>query len=166
MVINPQYIIDEKILSSFHEWYPLSEEQIQANGIDVRIKSVQQLGGDFTLSRYPFKKYDFNFEKTELFIDDDGFFKFECAVPYSIECFESVKIPKNVAAMVYGRSSLNRRGIFIRSSFYDSGFSNTIGFTLYPWIDCKIQIQARVAQIVFFRADSKDLYNGQYQGGK
>jgi deoxycytidine triphosphate deaminase len=65
---------------------------------------------------------------------------------------------------VYGRSTLNRAGILLRSSIYDSGFvCNKIGFTMYPFNDCVIERESRIAQIIFYESHSNTMYNGQYQ---
>lgn len=161
MILSPKFILKEGILGPA-SGFPLLEKQIQTNGIDVRIRTVVSLGGDVDFRE---KEIDeTHFSKTKLFSDDGGFYNLKKGTPYSVDCFETVNIPENIAAIVYGRSTFNRRGIFIRSSLYDSGFCNVVGCTVYPWVDCRIEVQSRIAQIVFFDANSSKLYSGQYQG--
>lgn len=78
---------------------------------------------------------------------------------------EAVKIPKNMFAMIFHRSSFNRQGIFMMSGLWDSGFVGRIGLTIYNLSGKTIYIpkNERVAQIVFFKAKAASLYNGQYQ---
>lgn len=163
MILSPKFVVSKRILGHI-DGFPLSEKQIQCNGIDVRIRNVYSLGGSIEVNDFSEKKIDETyFYKTKVLLDDFGFYTLEKGIPYSVDCFETVNIPENVSAMIYGRSTFNRRGIFMRSSLYDSGFCNVVGFTMYPWVDCRIRVRSRVAQIVFFRSDSHNLYDGQYQ---
>jgi deoxycytidine triphosphate deaminase len=101
-------------------------------------------------------------DKTDVIADDDGNLDFCAGSIYSVETLEYAKIPENSVAMVYGRSTLNRNGILIRSSLYDSGFENYIGFTMYAFSGLRTQVGVRLAQIVFYPAEYSRLYNGQY----
>ena len=77
---------------------------------------------------------------------------------------EYVKIPKDMCALIITRSSLNRMGAFVLSGVYDSGFENKIGCILRTHSTKIItEKDTRIAQIVFFKADSDSLYNGKYQ---
>ena len=117
MILSPKIMVEKKVVYS-----PLSilPTQIQCNGVDVRIKRVFTLGGKFSYGKksdnLSFAPLD-SFRRIEILPDNDEFFHFNPHIPYDIECFEKVKIPENVAAVVYGRSTFNRRGIFLRSSF-------------------------------------------------
>lgn len=162
MIISPKVIIEKNILTSPKK--PFSNDQFQPNGIDVRINTVRLISGFFSIEESLLSKDKKILPKYEGIVSSNGFFHLKRGIPYSIDCLEDVNIPKNVAAIVYGRSSLNRNGIFVRSSLYDSGFKNTVGITMYPWIDCYVGYETRIAQIIFFEADSEELYNGSYQG--
>jgi len=163
MIVNPKVIIDNNILTCPDAEYScLNADQIQPNGIDLRLKSVSSIHTRSVLV-LPEKTGDIWIEQI---ISNDGYFYLYSGTAYIVEFYEHVNIPQGLAAYIIGRSTLNRHGIFARSSLYDTGFNNFAGCTLYPFIDVKIRIAERLAQIIFFTADSISLYNGQYQGGK
>lgn len=84
----------------------------------------------------------------------------------NIEIAETISVPENAAAMLYVRSSLSRKGIFISSGVYDPGFSGASGCTIYNMGTEILRLDAgdRIAQIVFFECDPASQYNGRYQG--
>ena len=57
-------------------------------------------------------------------------------------------------------------GAFIIAGVYDSGFNNTIGAVLRVDTTIVLEKGVRVAQIMFFEAESASLYDGVYQEGK
>ena len=149
MITNPITVLDNKWVT-----FPgvrMDPKQLQPNGIDVRLKSAQRICGH---RLYLSQNETTHCDKTDVIADDDGNLDFET--------LEYAKIPENSVAMVYGRSTLNRNGILIRSSLYDSGFENYIGFTMYAFSGLRTQVGVRLAQIVFYPAEYSRLYNGQY----
>lgn len=158
MIISPDYIYRKNIVRSKTGPPIDAEKQLQPNGIDVRLLWASEISGNFTLSS---EETD-HCENVPQSPDAKGYITFESGKAYAISCVEFVDIPENMGAMVYGRSTLNRNGIFARSSLYDSGFKNRIGLTMFFFANAKIQIHSRIAQIVFTTADSHGLYSGQY----
>ena len=79
---------------------------------------------------------------------------------------ETVFLPKNIYAMLYGRSSFNRKGVLIRGSVYDPGYRGQIGCTIYNMSGENLFIEEneRICQMMFFEADPAAEYQGQYQG--
>ena len=79
---------------------------------------------------------------------------------------EKLRLPENVYAMLYGRSSFNREGVLIRGSVYDNGYKGQIGCTVYNMSGRQIKFgrNKRIAQMLFFKADAASEYNGQWQG--
>lgn len=158
MIISPQKAIDDGTII-----FPdlvLSPEQLQPNGIDVRLMSVHEL-----VDQDKFKLSSTNtteFGVDALTPDRDGWVLLRKFVPYDVVCYEYVNIPFNVAAFIFGRSTLNRHGIFIYAGLYDTGFRNRVSFTVYPFIDFECQIGSRIAQIVFVEAKSASMYHGSY----
>lgn len=173
MIISPKVIREKGII--YCNSKPFSRDQFQPNGIDVRVDTIQRIGNKINNSVFSINVDDVK-EKVPLSTlsldrkypfhsEEKPSFELKKFCPYCVECFESVVVPENTIAMIYGRSTLNRSGILIRSSVYDSGFiCEKIGFTLYPWNDCVIERGSRIAQIIFVAAESDFLYNGQYQG--
>ena len=84
----------------------------------------------------------------------------------NIEIAETISVPANAAAMLYVRSSLSRKGIFISSGVYDPGFSGASGCTIYNMGNEPLHLKEgdRIAQMVFFECDPASQYNGKYQG--
>jgi len=151
MIINPQTIIDKKII----EGPNFAKQQ---NGIDLTVGSIEKIVSNGTIgldkTDHASKEHIYPFE---------GIFHLKKNTAYSITTQQKIKVPKDMIALVVQRSSLNRNGVFSQSGVYDSGFNNDVGFTLYCFNDMNIQLNARVAQIIFMKADSDSLYNGQYQ---
>jgi deoxycytidine triphosphate deaminase len=143
----------------------MDKEQLQPSGIDVRLQEAHRIQQDSFL--WLAKDSTKHATREEQFIipnqkDGKSFYKFHRGVPYSIKSYEFVKVPPNVIAIVYGRSTLNRNGILCRSSIYEPGYHDFVEFTLYPFINFQAERSVRIAQIIFYPADSCFLYNGQY----
>jgi deoxycytidine triphosphate deaminase len=161
MIINPQTAIDEGWITFPEE--PLNDKQLQPNGIDIRVKIAWKIPIHKPFRLFNHKTFHLDKYRCEQSLyEDHPTFLFERGFAYSVETFEFVKVPSNVAALVYGRSSLNRNGIFCRATLYDSGFTDFVGFTMYPFVPFEVHFGARVAQIIFIEADSCHLYQGQY----
>ena len=156
--------------------------QVQPNGVDIRVDKVWEVvsGGFLPADPHLIEDGGEDGESarkvpprgTELCAVDEGkhsvspsgVFRLSPGKAYQMEAFEHVKVPPHLMAEVIGRSSLNRAGVFLRSTLYDSGFCNQIGLVAYPSVEIGIQRGARIAQIVFSEATSGHLYDGQYQG--
>jgi len=84
----------------------------------------------------------------------------------NVELNEIIKLPSDIYAMLYGRSSFNRKGVLIRGSVYDPGYEGQVGCTIYNLSGKALIIEEgeRICQMVFFEADSAADYEGQYQG--
>ena len=126
-VVNPKYIFDKKHIKD------ALEENIQQNGIDIRVEK------GFTLQPKSFK---------------------------NILCIESIFVPDNMMAIFHVRSSYSRKGVFLTSGVWDSGFQGRLGCSMYNMAGTSITIPdgERIGQVYFIYADSASLYNGQYQG--
>jgi deoxycytidine triphosphate deaminase len=76
-----------------------------------------------------------------------------------------VRIPENTVGWVVQRSSLNRNGVVVMGSLYDSGYYGPIASTIYVFNPYGIFIEqgARIGQFVLAQAEMLSLYNGQYQ---
>ena len=157
MIINPELMIARGYVKSPD--LPLDlESQLQPNGIDVRIRTAYRIPSSETLY-LPGKKP----HQIRVIPDTEHILHLFARTAYNLECFEHVEIPHNTVAYIYGRSTLNRNGIYARSSLYDSGFKNFVGLTLYPFCNMSVRIGERIAQIVFTKAEQSGVYNGQYQ---
>ena len=74
-----------------------------------------------------------------------------------------VEVPKNIAAILVLKSTLNRNAMKLIAGLYDTGFKGNIGFTLHnPGGYSFIEVGALVGQIIFVDSESVGLYTGGY----
>lgn len=161
MIINPKVAIENGWITRPKG---ISKKQIQQNGIDLTVGSIQI--PTYYKNNLPVIKNktlpDFkNLTRTY------GYWAVNTDRPfYLINCKESINLPKNVCAMIFKRSTLNRMGCQLQSGLWDSGFKGTIGFTIWPSIAIVVNLNDRLAQIVFMEAESNVLYEGGYKNQK
>ncbi len=86
----------------------------------------------------------------------------------NVKCNESVNFPANVFALPISRSTFNRQKIRVCGCVFDPGYRGNIYLTIYNFSgkDFTIPANERIAQMVFFKADTASLYDGQYQDNK
>jgi len=84
----------------------------------------------------------------------------------SVEVNEEMNIPIDMFALVWSRSTFNRKGIIIRGTVLEPGYNGIPSFPVYNFSGRGICIpkNERICQIVFFHADAASSYDGQYQG--
>lgn len=80
---------------------------------------------------------------------------------------EKIVLPDNIAAKVFGRSSIGRAGIQVTNAgWIDPGFNGQLTLQLYNQtpITYNLRNLKRIAQLVFFEVgDVEEVYNGKYQ---
>ena len=87
--------------------------------------------------------------------------------PYLITHNEIVHLPTNVMALARPRSSLLRCGVTVETAVWDAGYSGRSQSLLVVQHagGFRLQKDARVAQLVFFRlTGDTEGYRGVYQG--
>lgn len=157
MILNPERMVDEGVIYNILD----EQNQIQQNGIDLTLHSIQQIKGEGSITKEEVILPDHVQKLVKE--DDSGLCWLERNTTYDVLCNEEVDIPENVCAKIHHRSSLNRMGAFCMSGLYDSGFNNQIGFMLRTReIPIMLEQDARIAQIVFMEANSAELYDGKY----
>lgn len=165
MFLNPKKLIQDGVIIP-----PAGadlEKHVQQNGVDISCDKVFEM----ITSQAPIISEDKVFSrkaKTQelqpIEIDGRQCFVLEEGKSYTFDSDWGVNISKDMCGWIVGRSSLNRQGVLIRSSWYDSGFQcENAGATIYCFRDIIIEKGARVAQIVLGSADAAGMYNGQYQ---
>lgn len=166
-VVSPKYIAEKGIV------YPVSKDQIQQNGIDVTIGKIYLLNKGSSGRIFKNEKAQLVDKKTEIESEvimgdyEKYFYNLQPLYAYEVITNEKVKVPKDMCAWVIIRSSLNRCGCSYSGGLYDSGYEGPIGGVLRPLCRLEIEKDARIAQIVFWWADSYKLYKGRYhEGGK
>ncbi len=155
MIINPKKVANKAVK-------PVSKENLQPNGIDLNIDRLFIVKDNGRL----LKDRTILPDREEIKPPKAGWFHLKPNTTYDVIFKQWVKVPKNTVANIYTRSSLNRMGGFIHSGLYDSGFDNIIGAILRTTSKIVIEKGARIAQIVFTKAEQSHKYNGQYQAKK
>lgn len=155
MIINPKEIVEKGYIENMEG----GNFEVQQNGIDITLGSAEIINGGFLgVDKREVKSY------TEMLLDPENNYHFSPEYAYSVNFQQSIKVPDNMCAQIVQRSTLNRMGAFIVSGVYDSGFNNIIGAVLRTSAPVVIEKGARIAQIVFTKADPASLYSGIYQG--
>lgn len=171
--INPKIILDKGILQLPKD-VDVSKV-LQPNGIDLNVLEVFEIGnnplvlGDDVPTKHRYSE-DKKLEELSFPYKQDGYSKYEGLKGFRLERGKSYKVetgykltlPEDMIAYIFTRSSLNRNGVLTGSGLWDSGYTGFVGATLYAFQDTILIPPARIAQIVFFHAESALLYNGSY----
>ena len=140
-------------------------EQLQPNGIDIRLERVQRLTtpgalGEAAAARDPAGRED-------VVPDAEGWWSLDAGA-YVITYRERVNLPHDLFALGRSRSSLLRSGVAVHGAVWDAGYSGR-GEGLLEVLSphgYRVQRGARIVQLVFFRlADAvAEGYRGKYLG--
>lgn len=149
---------------------PVEPEQVQQNGIDLTISEVYELVGcEGSLShdnKIETRRQGIRTQPHAYFLNEQskqGFYKFEPGKAYEVVFNEVVNVPCNAVGLCWQRSTLNRNGVNLFTCVWDSGYHGRGSGTLKTTNTFYIEKGARVAQIVFFKADAAGAYQGSYQ---
>lgn len=143
---------------------PFEKENIQSASIDLRLGKgfliFDQHNGPSTIKLTEKAVYEKK-EGDKIIIPSGEFIL--------ASTLEHIKIPRNIIAMVQGRSSIGRKGLFVQNAgWIDPGFEGNITLELFNPNNLPIEIKAgqRICQIVFayLKTPSENPYNGKYQG--
>lgn len=139
--------------------------QVQANGFDLTLAEVRKFAGAGTIG---IDNADRVLPELERVPEDGQGFLTLAPGPYHITYAETVSLPKNLMALGRPRSSLTRSGVAIHTAVWDAGYSgrSTSLMVVYNPEGFRVQIGARVAQLVFIELSTADDtgYQGIYQG--
>ncbi len=143
------------------EGYIDLEKQLQPNGFDLTMKEIMSFDGpgqlDFSNAerKIPFAK-PMDFSSTGWISLKPG--------AYLVTTNEYVRIPKDMIALAYTRTSLLRMGAFTAHGVWDAGFEGRSQFLLYVQNPhgIKLKKNARVAQMIFIQLG--DEVEKEYQG--
>lgn len=141
-------------------------------GVDLRLGAVYRImeGGAFievekrkgvkTKLLAEFKRR--GKEEQEEVIIEPGYY-------YLVSTMEIVNTPKDLMPQVFPRTSLFRAGLLLLNSKTDPGYKGrlTMGLKNLSDFDVKLQMGARICNIVFYKIEGKTTtYRGQHQGGR
>ncbi|MBI2018852.1 hypothetical protein HYS96_04075 [Candidatus Daviesbacteria bacterium] len=88
---------------------------------------------------------------------------------YLASTVESLNTPKDLMPVVFPRTSLFRAGLLLLNSKTDPGYKGTLtmGLKNLSEFDVRLQMGARICNIVFFKIEGQTVsYRGQHQGGR
>lgn len=88
---------------------------------------------------------------------------------YLASTLESLNAPSDLMPVVFPRTSLFRAGLLLLNSKTDPGYKGTLtmGLKNLSEFDVKLQMGARICNIVFYKIEGKTVsYRGQHQGGR
>ncbi len=88
---------------------------------------------------------------------------------YLVSTLETLNTPKDLMPLIFPRTSLFRAGLLLLNSKTDPGYKGTLtmGLKNLSEFDVKLQMGARICNVVFFKIEGQTtLYRGQHQGGR
>ena len=148
----------------------------EGTGIDLRLGAVHTIieGGAYIEADGPAGLGKRSGVKTEeLYALKEGDVQDELVIApgeyYLVQTAETIKAPLDLMPMVYPRSSLFRAGLLLLATKTDPGYTGplTFGLTNMSAFPVKLQLGARICNIVFYRIEGDVIgYRGQHQGGR
>jgi len=144
-------------------------KQLNEHGFDVTVGKVYELSGylvvdfDNSLRQLP-KENEIEFNEIKV-----GDKVVEGVVletgSYVIELNEIIRLPKNICALAFPRSTLIRSGCTVFSAVWDSGYEGKGKLGLFVGRRLILTKNARFAQMIFLKlTQNVDGYSGTYQG--
>ncbi|MCG1001927.1 MULTISPECIES: deoxyuridine 5'-triphosphate nucleotidohydrolase [Halobacterium] len=141
---------------------PLTEEQIQPNGVDLTVEAVFEqrepgrIGKDGKTigDRQPVDVE--TVDGAETFTLSPG--------GYIVQYAETISIPEDHVGFLYPRSSLLRNSCMLNTAVWDAGYTGRGEGLLQVHHEIEVERGARVAQLVLADAEHADTYDGSYQG--
>lgn len=88
---------------------------------------------------------------------------------YLVKTMEKVNLPDNLIGFFKPRTTMQRMGLFFRSSQVSPGYSGELNFAIKNEGPCEVTIElgARICHVMFAEVKGKtNLYRGQWQGGR
>ena len=147
------------------EGYVSLQSQLQPNGFDLSLREISSFGAVGAMGSSDADRV--LAETIPLAYDSDGWITLAPG-SYLLTFNEVVNLPLDVMALGRPRSSLLRSGVSLHTAVWDAGYrgrSQSL-LTVHHAGGFRLQQNARLAQLVFFRLSSPPSagYQGQYQG--
>lgn len=137
---------------------PVTEEQVQPNGVDLRLDTVFEQVETGRIDRTGKTVGD----RREL-SSADGVFTLEPG-GYVARYVETVSIPPDHIGFILPRSSLMRNSCMLNTAVWDAGYVGRGEGLLQVFHEIEIEAGARIAQMVHAKAEHTGAYEGSYQG--
>jgi len=132
-------------------------------GFDLRLAEAYTISGEGYLGVEDRQTCDIET------VTSDGFLMVKPGEFYLVKTMETVNVPENLVGILKPRSTLQRMGLFLRTTQIAPGYSGELTFALKNEgpATVKIDIGARIAHVMFSEVRGKTaLYRGQWQGGR
>ena len=158
MILPKQEISKRKVVSEL-----LSQAQFQPCGVDLSLKKVCSFSSPGQVDHDNSERKIS--EVSEIPFDESGWVYLPKGA-YKIVYNETVKIPKDCAALGFPRSTLLRCGADVHCAVWDPGYEGRSESLLIVENSEGIRLKkgARVVQLVFFKLSEKtEAYNGRFQ---
>ena len=142
---------------------PMGHAAPQQHGVDLTLANVVKV----TPSEITKERSQIGVQTPlSVWMREDGKKMYDLPVGYYGIYFEQgIKLPNNVKANIVHRSSVLRGGAIITSGEYDPGFeTEMMGAYMFVAVPIRLEIGARVAQVVLTQTQPCDEYDGQWQG--
>jgi len=145
------------------------DTQLTPNGFDLTVAQIHAFEGE---GRLDFSNKERRLPETRQLIpekhsEQDAFGWWTLSAgAYKIVTNETVRLPKDLIAMAFPRSSLLRMGAFTQTGVWDAGFQGRSEFILLVTNPRGMQLKqnARVVQLLFVPiTETVNGYNGIYQ---
>lgn len=138
---------------------PLNEDQINPNGVDLRVLKILVNKEAGALLQHKRKIPT----RTEVEVTE-GTYTLEKG-PFIVVYKEKVRIPEDAIGLVFPRSSLMRMGVRLHSAVWDSGYEGRGEGLLVVHNEKGVEIEklAKIGQIIFLSATESGKYSGRYQ---
>ena len=144
------------------------EKQLTPNGFDITIASIARFVSagavDFSNKERLIPAADIIEPRKRNETDGYGWWQLARG-SYKVKTNEKVNLPSSLTALGFTRTSLLRMGAFTQNGVWDAGFKGKGEFILVVDNPSGIEIKenARIVQLVFFRVEATEEYNGIYK---
>lgn len=143
---------------------PVSEEQVQPNGVDISIEDIEAFTVAGKLSDGEYEKAETVSLKEDAGTYSDGWFNLLQGA-YLVRYKEAVEIPDGCVGFVWPRSRLLRSGIHLTSAVWDTGYVGSGYGLLVVTVPNKVEDGMCLGQMTFSEADEvNQRYSGRHQG--
>lgn len=137
---------------------PIDEEQVQPNGVDLKLDSVLEPTGSGQIATD-----GKSIAEREQVSPEDGAYELTPG-PYIAQYRETIAVPEEHIGFVHPRSSLMRNGAMLNTAVWDAGYEGKGEGLLVVHHPITIEAGARIGQFVLAKADHVGTYDGSYQG--
>ena len=148
---------------------PTTDEQVQPNGVDLRLESVHDQREPGRIGRDG-KEVGDRVRRTpdattggSVDAEERGVYHLSPG-GYVVRYAETISVPEDHVGFVYPRSSLLRNSCTLDTAVWDAGYEGRGEGLLAVHHDIEIETGARIAQFVLAEADAAGSYDGSYQG--